>query len=149
MKHDLICWDSCVLIDWITGNNPDRIKNITPVIEGIESRQYRLVVSTLIYVEVLECTMPDGVIANFENFMKNVEEVEVATVDTHIAKKAQTIRNLCRKNGKKISTPDAVHLATAIVSGATSLHTFDGVLLSLNETNEAEGVAITRCHAPG
>lgn len=148
MKRDLICWDSCVLIDWITEGNPSRMASITPIVESITNGQYRLVVSSLVYVEVLECTMPEGTITKFENFTKNRDAIQIRSVDTRIARKAQTIRNFCHKNSKKISTPDAVHLATAIVCGANFFHTFDDRLLSLNETSEAEEVAITRCHFP-
>ena len=149
MKGDLICWDSCVLIDWIKGDDPDRIPDITSIVQNITNKQYRLVVSALVYVEVLESTMPVEAIDKFERFIQNREEVEIIAVDIRVAKKAQTIRDFSRKNDKKISTPDAVHLATAIASGAKYLHTFDQHLLSLDGTKETEGVAITPCHIPG
>ena len=149
MKSDIICWDSCVLIDWIKGDEPGRMPDITSIVESITNKQYRLVVSALIYAEVLESAMPVGAINQFEDFMKNREQVEVVAVDIRVAKKAQMIRNMSHKNGKKIRTPDAVHLATAVVSKAEFFHTFDELLLSLNGTQEAHGVAITRCEIPG
>ena len=121
MKGDLICWDSCVLIDWIKGDEPDRMPDITSIVQSITNKQYGLAVSALVYVEVLESKMSDGAIDKFERFIQNREEVEIIAVDIHVAKEAQMIRNHSLKNGKNISTPDAVHLATAIVSGCRLL----------------------------
>ncbi len=149
MKNNLICWDSSVLIEWIKEDNPNRMQKIESVVTQIDNGHYRLAVSTVIYVEVLEATMPSGAIAKFKQFMKDMAKSEVMAVDIRIAKKAQAIRNISLKNGRKISTPDAVHLATAIVSQADFFHTFDKRLLSLNGAGEAEGVAITACHIPG
>ena len=148
MKSGLICWDSAVLIYWIK-KDQNRIKNIRPVVECVKSGQYNLIASSLTYVEILETAMPDGAIDAVENFMENRDMLKVMAVDVRIAKKAQAIRNISLKNGRKISTPDAVHLATAIVSQADFFHTFDKRLLSLNGAGEAEGVAITACHIPG
>ncbi len=48
-----------------------------------------------------------------------------------------------------VSTPDAVHVATAIVNKAKFFHTFDNTLLSLDGKNEVEGLKITPCHIQG
>lgn len=149
MRNNLICWDSCVLIELIKGDNQARIHDIVPIAKSISKKQHGLIVSTLVYVEVLESKMSSTDIKKFESFMQNRKEVEIVAVDTQIARKARAIRDSGIKNSKKISTPDAVHLATAIISGAGSLHTFDDILLSLNRTKEAEGIDITPCHASG
>ena len=149
MRNNLICWDSCVLIELIKGDNEARIHNILPIAESISKKQYGLIVSALVYVEVLESKMPSTDIKRFEGFMQNRKEVEIVAVDTQIARKARAIRDSGIENGKKISTPDAVHLATAIISGARYLHTFDHLLLSLNGEKEAEGIDITPCYASG
>ena len=146
MKNDLICWDSSVLIDHIKGNDKDRIKNINMVVESIEQGRHRLVVSTLVYVEVLESAMPDGAIEKFRHFMQSKEKVEIVAVDICVAEKAQVIRNRSRKS---ISVPDAIHVATAIVSRAKVFHTFDKSLLSLNGKDVVEGLAITACEISG
>lgn len=146
MKIDLVCWDSSVLIDWIKGDDQDRMKRIGMVVSGVEQDKYRIVVSTLAYVEVLESTMPEGTMKMFQQFMQNRKQVEVVTVDIRVAQKAQLIRNNSRK---KLSTPDAVHIATAIVSGANLFHTFDDGLLQLSGKDEVEGLTITPCDIPG
>lgn len=150
---DLICWDTPVLIDWLKGSeNQNRMLSIKSVMAEIEAKKYKLAVSTLVYVEVLECKMkmecemPEQAIKRFEDFMKNRNLVEVFAVDTRIAKRAQELRNrMLNEKEKKIGTPDAIHIATAIVSKAKQLHTFDEEILQLNGKDEVEGLVITDC----
>ena len=145
MKDKLICWDTSVLIEYMTEKEPGRIRDIQTVIQSIDSGQYKLTFSTLVYVEVLESTMPGKSINKFDEFLENIDMVTTFAVDVIIAKKAQNIRN---RIPKTISTPDAVHIATAIVSGAQFFHTFDGALLKLSGTPEVDGIAITACTIP-
>lgn len=154
MKRGLICWDSSVLIDWILGeksSHQERIPAIRPVVEYVDSGHYQLVVSTLVYVEVLERAMSPVAMEKFSEFMKNREKIRQIAVDVRVAKKAQEIRNRIhgRSQNKKISTPDAIHIATTIISGATLFHTFDDDLVALSGKDEIEGLAITRCDIPG
>ncbi len=146
MRADLICWDSSVLISWLEGDSakPERIQSIRAVIRNVETGVCRLAFSTLIYVEVLESKLPDDAIEKFRRFMQNREQVEIIAVDIRVAERSQKIRNHTR-----ITTPDAVHIATAIVSGAKFFHTFDEQLLKLSGKSEVDNLAITACHIPG
>lgn len=147
MRKDLICWDSSVLISWIRGDeSPDRIQAVRAVVESVENGGYKLAVSTLLYVEVLESTMPGHAIEQFKKFMQNRQLVEIIAVDIRVAEKAQAIRN---KSQKKIHVPDAIHIATAIVSRAKLFHTFDYGLLQLSGNDEVDGLIITPCDIPG
>ena len=147
MSKELICWDSSILISWIRGDeSPDRLQAIQAIVESVENGRYKLAVSTLLYVEVLERTMPGHAIEQFKKFMQNRQMIEIIAVDIRVAEKAQSIRN---KSQKKIHVPDAVHIATAIVSGAKLFHTFDDGLLELSRKDEVEGLTITACGIPG
>ena len=147
MKKELICWDSSVFISWIRGDeNPDRIQAVKAVVKSIENESYKLAISTLLYVEVLESTMPGHAIERFKKFMQNRQMVEIIAVDIRVAEKAQSLRN---KSQKKIHVPDAVHIATAIVCGAKLFHTFDDGLLQLSGKDEVDGLTITPCDIPG
>ena len=98
MRKDLICWDSSVLISWIRGDeSQDRIQAARAVVESVESGSYKLVVSTLLYVEILESTMPHHAIERFKKFMQNRQVVEIIAVDIRVAEKAQSIRNKSQK----------------------------------------------------
>lgn len=145
MKKGLICWDSSVLISYMRGDEEEnRNRDMNSVVESIEKGFYKLVVSTLLYVEILESKMPGDSIKRFEKFMQNREKIEVVAVDIRVAKKAQVIRN-----STKIKTPDAIHLATAIVSGAKLFHTFDKELLQLSGKGVVESIPITACYISG
>ena len=67
-------------------------------------------------------------------------------MDIRVAEKAQAFRN---KSSRTLTTPDAVHIATAVLSGAKLFHTFDDRLLRLNGDDEVDGLAITACEIPG
>ncbi len=150
MSNKLICWDANVLIYFLKGEFLGNKQYIMDVVNYVEENKYILGFSTLTYVEVLECTMSNETIQKFEKFMKNREKVSIYVVDIVIAKKAQQIRNVIKENiGKTISTPDAIHVATAIVNEAETFHTFDDDLLHLSEKQEVEGLSITACHIPG
>ena len=146
MKQDLICWDSSVFISWIKGDNEDtsRIQRIRSVVQSLNNGSFKLVMSTLIYPEVLETTMPEGAAEKFREFLRNRKLLSIVAVDVRVAEKAQAIRNQ-----KTLSTPDAVHVATALVSKAKMLHTFDDDLLKLSGKDIVDGLDITDCLIPG
>lgn len=146
MKEDVICWDTSVFISWLRGDEgEDRDRDIRSVVERVEAGDYKMVVSTLLYVEVLEKDMPEGAMEQFKKFIQNRAMVSIVAVDIRVARKAQMIRDTLRKKGESVSTPDAVHIATAIVSEAQFFHTFDDRLLRLNGKSEVDGLAITAC----
>ncbi len=144
MKEKIICWDSSVLISHLDGDrgkNPGRKGIISPVVSAIENGSYKLLVSTLLYTEILACKMPDGAIIKLDQFLQNKSLVTVMAVGIKVAKKARSIRNKM----PSIRTPDAIHLATAIIGKANVFHTFDGGLLRLSGKSVVEGLAITAC----
>lgn len=90
--------------------------------------------------------MPTGALEQFRKFMQNRQMVEIIAVDIRVAEKVQAIRN---RSSRNLQTPDAVDIATAILSGAKLFHTFDDCLLRLNGNDEVDGLAITACEIPG
>ena len=143
MKADIICWDSSVIISHIGGGKEQESKRkqaIQSVVRLVELKKYKLVVSTILYPEVLATAMPVSAINLFENFMQKKEVIGTVAVNTKVARKAQEIRNSI-----KIKTPDAIHIATAIVSKAKCFHTFDDDLIKLSGLDEVESLGITRC----
>jgi len=147
MKDDLICWDSSVLISWLRGDeDADRNRATRTVVQHIEGGTSKLIVSTLLYVEVLESRMPAGAIEQFKKLMQNRQMIEIMAVDIRVAEKAQAIRN---RGSRNLKTPDAVHVATAILAGAKLFHTFDDRLLRLSGSDEVDGLTITACEIPG
>ena len=148
MSEEIICWDSSAMISWIGGDKHGEDKKRMPAIRAtmgcLKRGDYKLIVSTILYVEILEITMPAGAIEKFEQVMRKKEMIGTITVNIQVAKKAQSIRNQT-----KLGTPDAIHLATAIIGNAKYFHTFDDKLLELNGKDEVERLAITRCTIHG
>ena len=65
-------------------------------------------------------------------------------MDTKIASIAHDIRNhYVTTGGSKLQTPDAIHLAAAILHRADEFHTFDGTLISLS--GNVAGHRLTIC----
>ena len=61
-----------------------------------------------------------------------------------MSKQASEIRDAAQKEGRKIETPDAQILATAILYKADVLHTLDERLLHLNGSPIVDGLKITK-----
>lgn len=141
-----IGWDSSVMICLISDKDDvGRVDKIDKIMKRLDDSEYQLVVSTLIYPEVLESAMPVGAIDQFEGVMQNKNLIVAIAADERVARKAQTIRNLARP---KLTTPDAIHIATAIVIGAEVFHTFDKKLVRLSGKSEVENLLITECTIP-
>ncbi|MBF2754586.1 MAG: type II toxin-antitoxin system VapC family toxin [Gammaproteobacteria bacterium AqS3] len=145
-----IYWDSCVLIEWLQNTQEKRHKLTQAVMDELdrEDSSYSLVLSMLIYVEVIGDSkeMSSESMDELELFIHN-PRVRLVVVDDEIAKKAGELRMSLKP--KKLTAPDAIHLATAIIRGVDTLHTFDNDLLRLNGNPIAEGVKISECKLPG
>ena len=144
MKKELICWDSSVMISFIKEKEQERMGEINSVVQNIHKGHYTLAVSTLIYPEVLETKMPPDAIKKFEKFMQNRADITIVAVDIRVAKKAQELRNKTN-----LETPDAIHIATAIINKATALHAYDGEMLKFNKSPKVDDLSITKCYIPG
>ena len=145
MKENKICWDSCVMISHFRGDRDvSETQAIESVVDKLDEGHYNLVISTLLYAEVLASVMPKNAMSSFNKFVKRRDTVTNVPVTLKIAEKAQEIRNKT-----KIGTPDAIHIATAIIGEALVFHTFDTDLIRLNGQDVVDGLEITPCHIPG
>ena len=66
---------------------------------------------------------------NINLYLETLEEnpsLEEIEVHRDIAQKAHEIRTFYRKQGNNLTTPDVIHLATAIWANADAFHTLDG-----------------------
>ncbi len=128
----LYYWDTCLFLAWLKDETrkSGEIDGVREIIERSKKRDCRIMCSVITTVEVLQATIPAGVDTLFHGLMKRVSRVGV---DTKVAHMAHDIRNHCKINGSKvIETPDALHLATAILHRADEFHTFDDELLTLS-----------------
>lgn len=122
-------WDTCLLIAWIKDEQraSGEMDGVREVIARLKRREVKIITSVLTTVEALQCKLPAGVERLFLDTMKRIVRVGV---DSRIASMAHDIRNYYSLReqefaGKTVFTPDAIHLATAIIYRVTEFHTFD------------------------
>ena len=126
-------WDSCVFLAWLR-NETERpeaeMAAIKAYVREIEKRNVRVLTSAIMYTEVTDHKLPVGVDEQFFELTRR-SNVQVVAADIRVAKMARDLRDHYSMradefNGKTLSTPDAIHLATAILYKATEFHTLDG-----------------------
>ncbi len=145
-----VCWDACTWIALIQkenvvvgGNLEDRYTMCRSVINVASNGGVEIIVSGLCFVEV--CKNP-GVNASSEDkiaaFFENDYIVAVA-VDRYVGTRA---RGLMLAKYPGLKPPDAVHLATALITNADEFNTFDDALLALDgKVIRDDGVALKIC----
>lgn len=145
MNKPVYSWDSSVFIAWLTDDQTAPLTDIGNVIEEVENDRAVLVVSVTAYSEVLAAKHTPEQMVRFRDFLKrsNVTNVDNTIV---IAEKAGAIRSagLGLSPVRKIKTPDATFLATAILYKVDALHALDKPLLNLNGLPLAEGITICK-----
>lgn len=129
--NPLYYWDTCLFLAWLKDEDrkSGEMDGVREIIERSQKRDCRLMTSVMTSVEVLQGNIPAGVDRMFKGLLKRISRIGM---DTKIADLAHDIRNHYLKDGKKISVPDAIHLATAILHRADEFHTFDEQLLNLS-----------------
>lgn len=125
-------WDSNLFSAWLQAEKrPEgEMEGLNSYVEKFDKGQLRIITSTLTITEVLGTpNIPAGIPQQFDMFLQR-PNVHKISVDAPIARMARDIRlHYLNKsdefNGKTISTPDAIHVATAIIYNAIAFHTFD------------------------
>lgn len=115
-------WDSWAFIRWLKGSgSPNEIEGLSNIVKAVEEARATLFTSALTTNEVLDGQMTEK---QKESFKKLFQQKNVVVVDitNRVLEKSKSIREW---NGK-ISTPDAIHLATAILYEADEFDTNDG-----------------------
>lgn len=118
-------WDTCLFLSWLKDEERKigEMDGVREVIERSGRREVKIMTSVLTSVEVLASKIPAGMDTLFEGLMKRINRVGM---DVRVASIAHDLRNhYASLGGKTLSTPDAIHLATAILYRADEFHTFD------------------------
>jgi predicted nucleic acid-binding protein len=156
----IIYWDTSVFLAWI--KNESRPNN---EMDGVEDVAYKihkdhvvLITSEITMTEILESTLDDIAKTRFDDLFKRRNCRRVA-VDQRVGRLSHDIRNHYQQQKAvdgiaTVTTPDAIHLATAILYDVTEFHTFDQndkpnksrALLPLN--GNVAGHPLTICKPP-
>lgn len=134
-KEKVYYWDSCVFIAWLQDEKtrePGELDNVKAVIKANKRGENIIVTSAFTQAEVLKGTISKEAEIKFIDAFKRKNLVEV-DVDPIISREARRIRDYYYEQNKKagkekiktVCTPDAMHLATAIIYGVDEFHTFD------------------------
>jgi predicted nucleic acid-binding protein len=120
----VIYWDTCVFIAWLKDEKatwpPAIWQGILDVADLVQIGQAILVTSTLIRTEVFLGRLTIEQKQKFAGILRRTNVQEVAP-DMRITDRGSTIREK-----HNIKTPDAIHLATAIIYDVDEMHTMDG-----------------------
>lgn len=118
-------WDTCLFLAWLKDEErkTGEMDGVREVIERSKRRDAKIITSTLTSIEVLSSKVPAGMDTLFSGLMKRIIRLGV---DTKVASLAHDLRDhYAILGGKNLSTPDAIHLATAILYRVDEFHTFD------------------------
>jgi predicted nucleic acid-binding protein len=118
----LVAVDSSPWIVWIEGDRR-LLPAVASVFEEIARGRVRVVSSTIVLLEVLTGAFRrrnELLARKFEAALSDVEGVALLPVTREIAREAARLRTV-----HGLRTPDSLHLATAIIAGASEFVTMD------------------------
>ena len=126
-------WDTAPLIAWIADEkrkDPSEMSGLAEVVEMVENGRAILMTSVLWRAEVLDLDLTQLQRRKMEQVFDGRSVIELE-IGSRIMDLAGEIRTYHRRSTKKdslktLSTPDAIHLASAIFYEASEFHTFDG-----------------------
>lgn len=125
----LYYWDTNLFIAWIQDEQRPTgdMDGVREVMERFRKREAMIMTSVLTTTEMLQCKLPAGVERLISGLMKRLQQ---KGMDIKIAQLAHDLRDYYSRraaefDGKTLSVPDAIHLATAIFYRADEFHTFD------------------------
>ena len=127
--NNIIYWDSAVFIAYFTQEKTrtkEDLAGIDQVVDSFDKGNCILVTSMITKAELLPSKLGPKNYANLSALWKRKQfqpvEVTEAVIDL-----ANEIRSYYAEQNQKVpATPDSIHLATAIKSGADVFQTFDG-----------------------
>lgn len=129
-----VYWDACIFLAWLKNesrNDPADMLGVEDQVNQFDAGQIIVVTSVLTKPEVLACSITPEAVKRFELLQQQrVENFYMAEVNFRIADLAHDIRNYYKNiapiYGPVLTTPDAIHLATAIKLNCNAFYTFDG-----------------------
>jgi hypothetical protein len=129
MKADreIIYWDACIFLAWLKDEPCEAgvMEGIEETVKRVHDNEVVLITSIMTQTEVLESKMPKDAQTKFDNVFKRRNVVWI-NHDTRVGKLSHDIRDYYAQRAISLSSPDSVHLASAILYQADVFHTLDG-----------------------
>lgn len=123
----IIAWDSCIFLAWLQDEKREFgvMEGIEEVVRKIHGGEVVLVTSQVTNIEVLESRLSSEAQKKWKEIF-NRRNCQMIDLNPRVSEKAAFIRDYYDQRGIKLSVPDSVQLATAIIFAAEEFHTFDG-----------------------
>ncbi len=122
-------WDTDVFLAWLKGEK-GKVELVDGIVSEVRSGKAIIVTSVMTTTEIFEGNLTEERKKQFKLLMGRRDVTQVH-VDHNISDLARELREYFqRKKKKKLSTPDATHLATAAIYKVDEFHTFDEGLLA-------------------
>jgi predicted nucleic acid-binding protein len=150
-------WCACTYLAWLQNEETAHGKECIDALRRIAKDNFEkknvIITSTITFVEVLSSTLSEENERKFRRSFRHQDHIAY-DVDPPIAMKARELRDRFMKHpsNKSLSTPDAIHLATAIIYKSDEFWTLDSGkknhrhlgLLELNGHEWADKLTIRR-----
>jgi len=120
-------WDSCIycaLFNSETCHGEGTLEAIEQLLEENKENRNIIITSTLTLTEVFKCSPAKKQQELLLELFQLPNHI-VYDLDAKIAQRAGELRGTIKVNEKVISTPDAIHIATAVTHRVDELHSFD------------------------
>jgi predicted nucleic acid-binding protein len=134
-KRRIFYWDANVFIAWLKGETcwpASVIAGMNDVAREVTENRAILFTSAITNTEILQGTLTQDQKNKLADLMQRTN-VQQISADARIADRASAIREHYNTRGIKIKTPDAIHLATAILYKADEMQTMDGLSSKSNK----------------
>lgn len=141
-------WDSTVFIAHIKDEKPpfrsqEETSGLREIVNEIDEDKAILVSSVIVNTEILAGDLTKEQKERYNSIFQR-PNIVLINVHTNVANKASEIRDYYRQRNGSIATPDAIHLATALLTVVDIFHTFDDRLLKLDGNVMGENLKIRK-----
>jgi predicted nucleic acid-binding protein len=145
MPKNKFLWESGIFITILTAErrSDEELSGLREVMDIVDRGQATIVVSSSASGEVLNKNGDSTVRDRFHRRYQNPAFFRADTNDA-IWQRVAMIREAAERDDRKVKTPDAVHIATAIEYKVDAMHTFDDKLLRLSGKPYVEGLIICK-----
>ena len=156
----ILYWDSCMYLAWLKGEESHGKSHIQAMVQIAKDNfelKNTIITSAITLIEVLSSKLTPEQEEQFQKTFRSPSHI-LYDVDPPVALKARQFRErfLNHPSGWGISTPDAIHLATAAIFNVNEFHTFDNGqkdkktlgLLELNGDERVDNLTICKPTVP-
>lgn len=123
----LFYWDTCIFFHAINRKSPDTafLDELDKLLKRFNDREIVLCTSAIVHIEFSAERLKKY--PKKYAFLANLYgTIEIINANSRVIKRAAEIKDYYAPKGITITTPDAIHLASAIYVEASEFHTTDG-----------------------